>query len=111
MTSPHRPGLQQERTMLAWRRSTLSFFVVALLVSRVAVEASASAIVVLTLVAAAFSAWLTLMSLRGGRWSGPSIVEPEFELLLRDGRLPALVAVVASLLCLVVAAIGLGWTI
>lgn len=94
--------------MLAWRRSTLSFFVVALLVSRVAVEASASVLVILSLVIAAFSVWLALRSLRGGRWSGPSTVEPEFELLLRDGRLPALVAVVASLLCLLVAAIGLG---
>ena len=97
--------------MLAWRRSTLSFFVVALLVSQVSVEASASVLVVMSLVIAAFSAWLTLRSLRGGRWSGPSIAEPEFELLLRDGRLPALVVVVASLLCLVVAAIGLGVTI
>lgn len=97
--------------MLAWRRSTLSFFVVALLVSRLAVEASAPTIVVLSLASAAFSAWLALMSLRGGRWSAPSIVEPGFELLLRDGRLPAFVVVVASLLCLAVVAIGLGVTV
>lgn len=94
--------------MLAWRRSTMSFFVVGLLITRVALEESAPVIVVMSLAAAIFSMWLALMSLRGGRWSAASVTEPEFELLLRDGRLPALVVVVASLLCVVVVAISLG---
>ncbi|NEA19618.1 DUF202 domain-containing protein, partial [Streptomyces halstedii] len=58
MTGPPRdPGLQPERTRLAWRRTTLSCTVVALLAVRQVVRGGADA-AALTGLAAGLLAWL-----------------------------------------------------
>lgn len=93
--------------MLAWRRSSLSFFVAGLLIARFAILDSTPVVVVVCVAAAATALWLGATSLRRGRWSAPSQREPDFEFLLRDGSLPALLATVAGGLCLVVLALSL----
>ncbi|MEU2769550.1 DUF202 domain-containing protein [Streptomyces diastaticus] len=56
------PGLQPERTRLAWRRTALSFTVVAVLATRAAVHRSGGAASVLSL-AACFLLWLGFVAL------------------------------------------------
>lgn len=87
--------------MLAWRRTTLSLFVAALIISRLAVEDSAPFMVVIGSAAAIVSLWIAATSLRRRRWSAPSLREPQFELLLRDAKLPAFLVGIAGSLCLV----------
>ncbi|WP_222706355.1 DUF202 domain-containing protein [Aeromicrobium terrae] len=96
MTGQPPPGAQQERTMLAWRRTTLSYVVVELFVAKVALDDGASGAVVLSAGCVVFALWLVLTYLRRGPWTAASVAEPRFALLLRDGRLPALVSVVAG---------------
>ncbi|WP_375002671.1 DUF202 domain-containing protein [Aeromicrobium sp. CTD01-1L150] len=104
------PGLQQERTTLAWRRSTLAFCVVGLLVARAALETDAPVLMVVCLLSAACAMWVAVRVLRTGRWSAPSSPEPDYQ-VLRDGRLPVLVVVVAAVLCVAVALLSLGVTV
>lgn len=96
------PGLQQERTRLAWRRSMLAFAVVGLAVVRAAYVESVHVAVALALMGIGIAMWLSLTTLRRGRWTWPSQREPEFLEVLRDGTLPLLVTVMAAVLCLAV---------
>jgi len=98
------PGLQQERTRLAWRRSMLAFAVVGLAVVRAAYVESVHVAVVLALIGLGIAMWLSLTTLRRGRWTWPSQREPEFLEVLRDGTLPLLVTAMAAVLCLAVLA-------
>ncbi|KQZ74871.1 MULTISPECIES: DUF202 domain-containing protein [unclassified Nocardioides] len=106
--STRAPGLQQERTLLAWRRSGLSLFVAALVISRIALVESAPVLFVGGAAGAVLALWVAASALRRGRWSVRSKAEPEFVLLLRDGMLPLAVSVVAGGLCLVVLALCAG---
>lgn len=109
MSQPASPdGLQEERTLLAWRRSSLSLFVAALVICRLAMEDSAPLIVVVSIAAAVVALGVALTSLRGGRWSAQSTTEPRFERLLRDGVVPAVLAGIVGSLCLVELALSVG---
>lgn len=107
MTTPG-PGLQQERTQLAWRRTTLTFAVVGLAVVRSAYLESAHLAVFLGAVAVAAAAWLAVSTLRRGRWTRPSTSQPAALHVLRDGTLPACTAVVAAASCAVTMIVSSG---
>lgn len=107
MTRSPDPGLQQERTRLAWRRSMLAFAVVGLAVIRSALVDSAEGIVVLAALGVAIALFLSISLMSSGpgrrvRWTSPSRREPEFQQVLRDGTLPLLMTIMAAVLCLAV---------
>lgn len=94
--------------MIAWRRTSLSLAVAALVVSRLAVEDSVPVSTVVGAAAMIIVLWAGLVRTRRGRWATVSQSEPEFQLMLRDGRLPLAVAAVAGGLCVIVLALSLG---
>lgn len=104
-SGPPPPGLQQERTTLAWRRSSLALSVLALLVARVAFSDESPGVVALSVVAGAAALWLVVGGLRS-RWSMPSQAEPDY-LVLRDAVLPLLISVAAMVLCVAVVLVAI----
>lgn len=95
---PVDPGLQQERTALAWRRTGLALVVGALTIGRFSIEAFGSLVLVPMLAVVAAAVWVVVAALR----RRPSDHAPEgFRHVLRDGRLPATAAGVTFVLCLV----------
>ena len=93
--------------MLAWRRTSLSLVVAALIIGRLALEDSAHVIAVVGLAGFVVALWAVLLSLRGSAASAPSENEPEFVFLPRDGLLPAAIAVGAGGLCIVEMALAI----
>jgi putative membrane protein len=93
------PGLQQERTALAWRRTGLSLVVAAVAVARLADLDGASAAVAIALGALVLALWAVLLTTRRGRGTTPSLREPVFDSMLYDGVLPALLTATIGLLC------------
>ncbi|GAA2943624.1 DUF202 domain-containing protein [Streptomyces argenteolus] len=75
MTAGRDPGLQPERTRLAWRRTTLSCAVVALLAGRQALYSGASGAGVIS-VALSLLAWLGLLGVAHRRMAGMGTAEP-----------------------------------
>jgi hypothetical protein len=76
MTSPSRdPGLQPERTRLAWRRTTLAYAVAAVLAGRAALRRGLSpgGLLVLSLCALV---WLGFLLLAQTRMSGLGTAQP-----------------------------------
>lgn len=90
------PGLQQERTALAWRRTGLALVGGALLVGRLTMETLGASVLVPAAVAAALAAWVVSVTLRGRRYAQAHPDEPSFDRVLADGRVPAVVALVAG---------------
>ncbi|MGH3952186.1 MAG: DUF202 domain-containing protein [Pseudonocardiaceae bacterium] len=101
-------GLQQERTTLAWRRTGLALFVAAVVIGRLTVQSAGHVTLLLFAFGAVIALWAVASTLRRGRWSGSPEPDSAFDSLLRDGRLPAALAVVAGLLCLVELTVILG---
>ncbi|MDQ0797276.1 DUF202 domain-containing protein [Streptomyces sp. B1I3] len=69
------PGLQPERTRLAWRRTTLSCTVVALLAGRQALHGGASGPGVIA-VALTLLAWLLFLAVAHRRMAGTAAAVP-----------------------------------
>jgi uncharacterized membrane protein YidH (DUF202 family) len=91
------PGLQVERTILAWRRTTLALAIATLVISRLTfTSVGASALVPMLLVGAGLL-WVGVVLSR--RRGVPHGEDPYFDSLLPDGRLPLAVAAIAAALC------------
>lgn len=91
------PGLQVERTVLAWRRTTLALAIATLVISRLTfTSVGASALVPMLLVGAGLL-WVGVVLSR--RRGVPHDEDPYFDSLLPDGRLPLAVAAIAAALC------------
>lgn len=95
------PGLQQERTVLAWRRTGLALVVGALTLGRLTMDTLGTQVLVPAVVAAALAAWVVVSTLRGGRLARPHPRESQFSSMLHDGRVPAVLALVAASLAAV----------
>jgi uncharacterized membrane protein YidH (DUF202 family) len=94
------PGLQQERTALAWRRTGLALVVGALTIGRLTLDTLGAVVLVPAAVAAALAAWVVTVTLRSGRYARTHPDEPAFDRILADGRVPAVVALVTGSLAL-----------
>lgn len=90
---------------MAWRRTTLSLVVVSLVIVRSSLSSATAVPVMLSAVVLIVAVWLAVSALRRGRWSATHANEPEFR-LLGDGRLPALLTVLAVMMCALVAAVA-----
>ncbi|MFJ9987562.1 DUF202 domain-containing protein [Streptomyces globisporus] len=78
MTAADRdPGLQPERTRLAWRRTTLTATVVALLAGRQALHSGAAPPAALVAVALSALAWLGFLRVAHRRVTALGVARPE----------------------------------
>ena len=93
------PAAAQERTTLAWRRTGLALVVGALTIGRLTLEDLGVAVVVPTAVVAALATWVLVGAGGLRRPSAGAAGEPPFS-VLRDGRLPAVVAALVGVLAL-----------
>lgn len=91
-TAGRDPGLQPERTRLAWRRTTLSCTVVALLAGKQALHAGATPVAVIS-VALSGLAWLGFLRVAHRRVTGMETARPQP--LSPRGALTATVCTVA----------------
>lgn len=95
--APWDPGLQNERTALAWQRSVLATAAVGLIIARLAFPGNPVLSVVLAGVTVGFASWALVMSTRRYRAASRRLSQ---ELPLPDGKL-----VVAT--CLLITLMGL----
>lgn len=98
-SAPRDPGLQQERTVLAWRRTGLALLVGALTIGRLTLTSFGPVVVVPTLLVSALAAFVAADALRARRLARAHPGEPAFS-ILADGRLPGSMAVVLGSLAL-----------
>ncbi len=96
------PGMQQERTTLAWRRTGLSLLVGSLTIGRLTVDTVGLVVVLATAITAALAVWVIVTALRSRRMAREHPGEPIFS-VLHDGRLPAASALVLAVLAVVIA--------
>ena len=96
------PGMQVERTRLAWRRTTLALAVAVLVVARLTFMSVGASVVAPTLLMGAGLLWVgvVLSRRRGVPHVDDDADSPYFDSLLPDGRLPFVVAIIAGGLCL-----------
>lgn len=94
------PGLQHERTTLAWRRTGLALVAGVLLVGRLGVDTLGSAVLLPAAAALALAAWVVAATLRSSRFAWSHPVDERFGGTLTDGRLPAVVTVIVVALAL-----------
>ncbi len=99
-------GAAQERTTLAWRRTGLALVVGALTIGRLALEHLGERVVVPSVLVAAIGAGVLVGAARARRLTGGRDGEPEMS-VLRDGRLPGVVASLLAVLALGELASGL----
>lgn len=96
------PGLQVERTVLAWRRTTLALGIATLIVARLTFLSVGTSVLVPTMLLGAGLLWVgvVLMRRRGVPHVADGRASTYFDSLLPDGRLPLVVALIAGALCL-----------
>jgi len=92
------PGLQPERTALAWRRTTLALAIATLIIGRLTFTSLGASAFVPALRVGAGALWVVSIVVR--RRGVEHVDEPHFDSMLPDGRLPCAVATVAGALCL-----------
>lgn len=83
------PGLQSERTALAWRRTSLSILAAVLVSARITLSGGPAAALVVLLLAVPLAAWLMAAA---DRRYGAATGELAASGALPDGVLPALLA-------------------
>lgn len=99
MTGSRDPGLQQERTALAWNRTSLALVVGALVVARLSLKDLGPGVAVPATLACTMAIWVWLGAQRRSRMTREHPHDPRFS-ILRDGTLPAATASVVALLAL-----------
>lgn len=106
---PPDPGLQQERTLLAWRRTTLSMGAGALVIVRLSLTSGGWSVTVPLLVLALASvAWCWVIIARRTHNADELHDHPGFRAVVRDGRLPVVMAAIVGVMCLSQLAVALG---
>ncbi len=93
------PGMQQERTTLAWRRTGLALLVGSLTIGRLTLDSLGSAVVIPTVITASLALYVLADTLRQHRLAHVHPEEPGFS-VLRDGRLVVVVSTVIGVLAL-----------
>jgi uncharacterized membrane protein YidH (DUF202 family) len=96
------PGMQQERTTLAWRRTGLSLLIGSLTIGRLTLDTLGLVMVVATVVTAALAVWVILTALRSRRMAREHPGEPIFS-VLHDGRLPVATTLIVAVLAVAIA--------
>ncbi|GAA5161542.1 DUF202 domain-containing protein [Ornithinimicrobium tianjinense] len=91
---PRDPGLPQERTALAWRRTGLALVAGALGIGRLTMETLGTGVLLPAGIAAALALWVVGVTLRGGRYAAAHPDEPHFDRVLVDGRVPGVVTAI-----------------
>ncbi|GGL32406.1 DUF202 domain-containing protein [Phycicoccus endophyticus] len=91
------PGMQQERTTLAWRRTGLALLVGSLTIGRLTLDSLGPAVLAPTALTAAMALYVVLGTLRQRRLGQDHPQDPRFS-VLSDGRLVAVVAAVIGAL-------------
>ncbi len=91
------PGMQQERTTLAWRRTGLSLLIGSLTIGRLTLDTLGWSVVVPTVVAASIALWILATALRERRLARDHPGEPIFS-VLSGGHLPAATMLTVGLL-------------
>ncbi len=97
------PGMQQERTTLAWRRTGLSLLVGSLTIGRLTLDTLGVAVVIPTVMTAVLALWIIAVALRERRLSREHPGEPIFS-VLTGGHLPAATMLTVALLGAAIAA-------
>ncbi len=97
------PGMQQERTTLAWRRTGLALLVGSLTIGRLTLDTLGAAVVIPTAMTAVLALWIVAVALRERRLAREHPGEPIFS-VLAGGHLPAATAVTVALLAVGIAA-------
>lgn len=92
-------GMAPERTALAWSRTGLALLGAGLLVGRLSLGTLGPGVIVPVALALCLTGWVLVNALRQGRWSRSVTNEGRPASLLHDGRLPAVVTAVLTVLC------------
>lgn len=91
------PGMQQERTTLAWRRTGLALVVGSLTIGRLTLDSLGPLVVVPTVLTTAMALYVVADSLRQRRLALEHPEDPRFS-VMRDARLVAVTALVIGIL-------------
>jgi hypothetical protein len=104
------PGRAQERTTLAWRRTGLALLVGAVTIARLSVEHLGLFVLAPAALAAGAALWVVVRGVSTRRaGAGRAVADaPSPFAVLRDGRMPAVVALTLGLLALGELAAALG---
>lgn len=86
------PGLQQERTVLAYRRTGLALVAGVAGVARLTFSTFGVAVTLPAAMAGALAVWVVVATMRRGRLGAVSTHDDRFDSVLGDGRVPAVVA-------------------